>query len=169
MEWIEIPGYERIYQAASTGKIRRIGKASGATALKELKPFLQNGYCFVCLSINRKIKRKSVHSLVMLSFKGPVPDRHEINHIDGNKSNNNIKNLEYVTRSQNRWHSVNILGEKIVSGERHGMSKLDKNKVKNMRKFRQAGLTYKKIADLFSIDYQTAWSAINSRTWCHVK
>jgi hypothetical protein len=54
---------------------------------------------------------KYVHRLVYESFRGPIPDGLEINHIDGNKKNNSLENLEAVTRKQNLHHAVMLIGE----------------------------------------------------------
>lgn len=65
------------------------------------------GYLYIDLrSKNTKYKCPKVHKLVMLSFVGEEPDK-QINHIDGNKKNNNVNNLEYVTNEQNRIHAIN--------------------------------------------------------------
>lgn len=50
----------------------------------------------------------SIYRLVAHAFIGKIPRGHEVNHIDGIKSNNNIKNLEYVTRSENIVHAMKI-------------------------------------------------------------
>jgi hypothetical protein len=67
-----------------------------------------NGYKLVSIINGGKSKMVRVHRLVALSFLGPCPLTHEVNHKDGNKTNNHIDNLEYVTRSQNTRHAWNI-------------------------------------------------------------
>ena len=64
-----------------------------------------NGYKVVRVKINNKIFRKQVHCLIMEDFCGSSDLI--VNHKDGNKSNNNLSNLEYVTYSQNAIHAYN--------------------------------------------------------------
>jgi len=68
----------------------------------------QKGYCHVQLSDNGYSKTISVHKLVFINYIGEVPKGYEINHIDGNKENNNFKNLEIVTRKENMNKAVEV-------------------------------------------------------------
>lgn len=70
---------------------------------KKLSPFItKKGYQRVCLSVNGKVGHESVHRLIMRAFRefSDLP----VNHIDGNKLNNNLCNLEYVTHRENICH-----------------------------------------------------------------
>lgn len=95
----DIPGYPN-YMADEQGRIyskRRAGAMGG-----EVKTFLNaNGYMYVCMCIDGRKLRKRVHKLVCLAFYGECPEGYEIDHIDRNKQNNCISNLEYVTHSEN--------------------------------------------------------------------
>lgn len=64
------------------------------------------GYKSVCLYKNGETHRLYVHQLVGLTFLNKPNGKYEINHIDGNKNNNNVKNLEWVTKSYNHLHRV---------------------------------------------------------------
>ena len=85
-----------------------------------------NGYCFVTLSKNGKNEQILLHRLVMKTFVGN--SKLEVNHKDGNKENNNINNLEYVTHSENQFHSFRVLKRNPVKswlgkrGEKHNKS-----------------------------------------------
>jgi hypothetical protein len=72
------------------------------------------GYPRVMLSdlrTGRYGKKTRIHRLVMLAFHGAAPpDRQEVNHIDGNRANNNLHNLEYVSRAGNLKHAAVSLG-----------------------------------------------------------
>lgn len=67
----------------------------------EFKYLNQNG--------NYSHTRKMIHKLVAEAFLGNKPPKHEINHKDGNKSNNHASNLEYVTHKENIRHALDIL------------------------------------------------------------
>ena len=72
-----------------------------------LKPCKDSkGYLYLDLrSKNAKYKCPKVHRLIMNAFVGEENDK-QINHIDGNKENNNLNNLEYVTNKENRIHAI---------------------------------------------------------------
>ena len=61
----------------------------------------QKGYSVVVLNHNENVL---VHRLVANTFLGNAPCGHEVNHKDGNKQNNSVENLEWVTKSENQRH-----------------------------------------------------------------
>ena len=82
-----------------------------------LKHDLSTGYARVTLSNNKVKKKFLVHRLVAMEF---IPNTHNkpcVNHIDGDKLNNNINNLEWCTYSENERHSRMVLGKKIKHSE----------------------------------------------------
>jgi hypothetical protein len=100
--WRDIPGYEGRYQASNLGRIR--SQARGV-----LKPFKnKNGYLIATLYNQGKV-RTGVHRLVALTFIPNPEDKPQINHKDGNKENNNLNNLEWVTCSENNLHRRRVL------------------------------------------------------------
>lgn len=75
---------------------------------KYLHPFDKNGigYLYLALPIDGKFKQQLVHRLICRAFHGEPPTpKHEVNHIDGNKHNNRISNLQWVTRLENMQHA----------------------------------------------------------------
>lgn len=66
-----------------------------------------NGYQYIDLrGMNTPIKNPKIHRLVMLAF-SKEKQKEQINHVDGNKLNNDIKNLEWCTNKENRIHAIN--------------------------------------------------------------
>ena len=101
--WKDIPYYEGIYQVSNKGNIKsfKCGK------IKILKPFKsKDGYLSVKLTKNKKEKTLRVHRLVAQTFIPNPLNKLEVNHIGGCKHNNNLNNLEWVTREENRKHAV---------------------------------------------------------------
>lgn len=96
--WKDIPDYPN-YQVSDTGQVRNI--KSG----RILKPTLAKGYPRVVLSVNNVCTPKTVHRLVAEAFHGGIQEDLQVNHIDGDKTNNNADNLEWVTGSENILHS----------------------------------------------------------------
>lgn len=91
--------YEGVYCVSRSGNIYRVGKQ---TPLKQT--IKSNGYHYVTLSKNNKRKKLYVHRIVAQAFIKNVDLDLEVNHIDGNKSNNTVGNLEWVTRLINVQH-----------------------------------------------------------------
>ena len=104
--WRKIEGYPR-YSVSEDGQVRN--DITG----KILTPHADsNGYLSVGLYRDDGRNTKRVHKLVAEAFI-PNPDNlPDVNHIDGNKSNNNKDNLEHCTRSYNMLHSSRTLGKK---------------------------------------------------------
>ena len=92
--WKDIPGYEGLYQVSNFGKIR--------SRLKERKLQTNNyGYLTVVLSKDGIQVRKSVHRIVAEVFLSNPHGFSQINHIDENKQNNIVSNLEWCDASHN--------------------------------------------------------------------
>lgn len=93
-EWRPVQGYEGIYEVSDAGRIRNV---SG----RVLKPQLQNGYYYIGLAKDGKVKRYRLHRLVALSFVPNPGSLPLINHKDECKTNNRAENLEWCTASYN--------------------------------------------------------------------
>lgn len=95
----------------SVGGKRQVNKLNKKTIMGT--QLNNNGYLFVKLFYNGKHNTFTVHKLVMTIFKG-YEDKLDINHIDGDKTNNRLDNLEYCTRKENMEHcAVNGLRKDI--------------------------------------------------------
>lgn len=174
-EWRDIPGYEGSYQASSLGRVRSVDRyveyVDGRVYFyqgKILSPASARGYEHVVLS---KRTDATVHRLVMLAFAGEPPEGYEVNHRDGDRTNNRVTNLEYVTPSENSLHGIYELGGERVGpkGERAPSAKLTKEKVRQMRiERRRTGISYQKLADKYGVHKKTAMRAIKRKTWKHV-
>lgn len=115
-EWRPIKGYEGYYEVSNLGKVRSCERTiinhrkEGITKSRIKEKIMTNlnhngGYYFVVLSKERNIKRQLLHRIVAMAFL-PNPDNlPEVNHKDGNKKNNCVDNLEWVTRTENAIHA----------------------------------------------------------------
>lgn len=116
--WKDIEGYEGHYQVSNTGEVRSLPRAveyvKGYTHRNDgrilEKVVLDNGvgkrYYIVSLSKDNKVKRYRIHRLVASAFIPNPENKPQVNHIDGNKFNNNVENLEWVTVRENKLHAV---------------------------------------------------------------
>lgn len=115
--WKTIPGYNGIYQASNLGRVCREDGKYGKQIRKNHRYILKgevahNGYIRYTLCDKKGNKRRFFgHRLVLwaFGFKQNSP-RDVVNHIDGNKANNRIDNLEWCSQKENIAHSVKCLG-----------------------------------------------------------
>lgn len=108
--WKDIEGYEGFYQVSNLGRIKSIPRNGTIKNSKILKQNVVGGYGQIALQKRGKIKYEKVHRLVAKMFISNQNNLPEVNHIDGNKLNNNVSNLEWVTTRDNQLHSVYVLG-----------------------------------------------------------
>jgi hypothetical protein len=165
-EWKPVLGFEGYYEASSLGRIMRVGDVWGRPVRRIIKPSIKkSGYCYVSLSaVDRRVDAR-VHVLVMAAFNGPRPVNCVINHIDADKTNNALLNLEYVTQQKNLEHSV-ALG-RMGKGSLSGNAKLTESDVLTIRQL-QGRISQVEIARRFGIT-NSAVSCIHTRkTWTHI-
>lgn len=107
--WADITGFEGVYQVSSWGNVRRIKQSRGAQ-LRNKKPTLDShGYYVLTLWKDNKQHRKYLHRLIAEAFiEGDTTL--SIDHVDGNKLNNSLDNLEWVTLAENtrRQHMTGL-------------------------------------------------------------
>lgn len=131
-----------------------------------------NGYRLITLvTDNSRPVTASLHQIVWLYFHGMYPEPLQINHIDGNKQNNAIDNLELVTPSQNIRHSVGLGIQRVAHqyGESNTSAKLSNAKVIWLRQEREKGRWYKDIAKDLGVTVGAVRDANIRRTWAHVR
>lgn len=109
--WKKINGYEN-YDVSNFGNVRN-NNFHRQKATKEIKKGIKpNGYIRVILSKDLKTKSFYVHRLVAESFIENKENKKYVNHKDGNRSNNCVENLEWVTASENLLYAYRVLGYK---------------------------------------------------------
>lgn len=135
--WRMIEGWPK-YQISNLGRVRRLHYDSRCTPLRILKPNLvRPGYFQVTLCDGSLQKCLKVHRLVAITFIGKPPSGYQTNHKDGNKINNQVENLEWVTPGDNDRHAYRLGLKKpkapILKGEKNGRAVLTWPQVKEIR------------------------------------
>lgn len=103
MKWRDINGYENLYEASEVGYVRN--KKTG----KILKPVLQhNGYLHVTLYKNKKPKQFRHHRIIAETFISNPENKPHINHLDEDKANNKVSNLQWCTSKENNNYGNHI-------------------------------------------------------------
>ena len=108
MTWCSIPDFSQ-YEISKSGAVRKGDLILSQTTQTYAGVKLKNDL--------GQWKRVYVHRLVLATFVGPRPEGLVINHIDGNKENNNLDNLEYCTNLENERHSLDVLGKTHTRGK----------------------------------------------------
>lgn len=160
MEYRAIPGYEGLYEVSSDGTVRnRRGRILSTVVTTA-------GYKTVHLCKECRPQRYLVSRLVALAFLGPPPKPDmQVNHIDANKLNNAVSNLEWVTPQQNTRHAM-ALGLTPV-GERCGRSRLSAAQVRLIRAAPPAVST-NALATIFKVKWSSIENIRTRKTWRHI-
>lgn len=118
--WLPIKGYEDFYHISNLGRVkslpRKIETRPGVIALFKGKILSMTGkrnYLRVTLSKNGTQNVKTIHRLVAETFIPNINNKKCVNHIDGDKHNNNVSNLEWCTYKENTHHAI-MIGTHIV-------------------------------------------------------
>lgn len=132
--WMPVKGYEGLYEISNLGRVKSLERRVYNPAVlgdgntrkvpeRIRKHNIQHGYHCVALITDHKTKVFRVHRLVAEHFIGPQPTpEHQVNHIDGNKANNCVDNLEWVTPKENTQHAIQMgLRESSFSEDRRKM------------------------------------------------
>lgn len=102
-EWRPIPGWEDLYEASDQGRVRSVGRGKGRRPPGRVlcQRYNRDGYLKVRLTRNHQQWDPYTHAVVMLTFVGVRPIGHDIDHLNGDRGDNRLANLEYVTTSVN--------------------------------------------------------------------
>lgn len=129
--WVFVPSTNNLYEVNEHGDVRKVSRGIPLTA-----SITKIGYKIVSIVFSTdNVQKRYVHDLISEVFIGKKPIGKEVNHIDGDKTNNTVSNLEYITRSENINHGLKI--GLIHHGESRSDSKLKKETVVKIRFLRR--------------------------------
>jgi hypothetical protein len=184
--WKPVIGYEGIYEVSCDGRVQRCD--SYHPIKKPLKPAANHhGYLNVSLCVKCVGRSFFVHRLVAESFIGPRPDGATINHKNGNKQDNRLANLEYLSHQQNIDHAKFVLNsftptrargefngaikhpDRLARGDSHKSSKLTSDKVRIVHALLAKGeMQQREIAAIVGISQTQIWRIKTGLSWAHV-
>ena len=132
------------------------------------------GYDRYVITIHGTKKEYYIHRLVYESFHGKLKNGYEINHIDGNKKNNNLNNLEAVTRKQNLYHAKKLLGNWRKGNpaslrEYHKLNRTLNNDEVIFIRENKGRFTLRELSNRFHVSTSTIWFVQNYKSYKDVK
>lgn len=157
--WKSVVGYEDLYEVSDLGRVRRT-RAYNSSKKEPLKPvFDGKHYLRVSLSSANKARAFNIHRLVANAFIG-IGDGMVVNHINGDKLDNRLANLEVVSIQQNEAHKWDVL--------KNGHSpnkKLSYEQVLAIRSAKASGLSLSEIAKTFGTCKSNVSAIVRGQTW----
>lgn len=154
------------YAVSSDGVIWNVSKNT-AVNIFEKSPNKENSYLRVELWSHGNGKKFSVHRLVAAAFIPNPENKSSVNHKDGNKQNNNIDNLEWVTNSENKKHAAE--NDLVAYGESNGQSVYTEDQINLVCKFiAEKNLSLANISSLTGVKYTTVKDINAKRSWVRV-
>lgn len=185
--WKNIEGYKGLYQISNLGRVRSLdryikygfGMRKIKGKIKKNQILKNKGYNIIVLSKDNKKKTFLVHRLVALHFISNPDNKPQVNHIDGDKENNSVENLEFVTNQENRDHAIEnglVLTEehrksisKAHRGVKNNKAKLNDEKIIIIKKLLNYKYSQRFIAKIFNVHQSIICDIKNNKTWKHVK
>lgn len=177
--WKDIEGYEDKYQVSNKGRIRSLNRKVQVQNHPQhsyrsvkgtiMKKNLVNRYYCIALSRNGDKKTHKVSRMVASAFIPNPENKPQVNHIDGNKLNDEASNLEWSTCSENIQHAFDI-GIKDHSGTAGPQeTKLTETDVLDIRNTWNLGcFMQKEIANAWGVSVPTISMIVNRKSWTHI-
>jgi len=176
-EWRDAVGYEGFYQVSNFGNVRSCDRY--VKCMNEGVALLKGKARKICLSIDGyprvttrqsgKGRTETVHTLVAKAFLGDRPVGYHVNHLDGNKQNNFVGNLEYCTQSENQIHAYRLGLKKGLKGESSSRAKLKACDIPEIRNRLAKGQSTSSIAKEYKVSQSTIYFIHTKRSWSHIK
>lgn len=179
--WKDILGFENLYQVSNKGRIKSlkrtiIGRWGKEREVKEkiIKVFLCGAYPFTGLRKKGESNKTTVilHKVMAQAFIPNPENKPFVNHIDGDKTNFDFSNLEWVTAKENSQHAVRtgLLTHNHTTGENNFHCRLTEVKVREIyRLSKEDKLHEVLIANKYSIGRGTVRDILQGTTWKHLK
>jgi hypothetical protein len=178
----DVKGYEGLYTIDEWGNVYSIKAHKYLRYYHNKRSKKRKGseYFIVRLSKYHILKFPYVHRLVAYAFIPNPENKKEVNHKDGNRKNNHISNLEWVTSSENSLHAIHILHtkkppsgivptERRARGEDNGTAKFTNEQIKAIRQEHEKGIGCRRLARKYGTSISNIYRIVTHQTWRHIK
>lgn len=178
--WLPCPDFEDHYEVSNLGRLKSKSvfiphegtwNQDMGGYIKKVKIHNQQvnryGYLHAKLCKYGKCNHRTVHRLVAKVFIPNPNNLTQVNHIDGNKMNNRVDNLEWVSPSGNIKHAyeTGLMNSDHLKGSKHHKTKLTEQDVLDIR---ESNLKPKDLSKKYNISYSTVIDILNRKTWKHI-
>jgi hypothetical protein len=166
-QWRSVVGFPA-YEVSDRGRVRRLTASSNAKAGQVLKPCRnRNGYYNVVLIRSGERFTRVVHSLVCDAFLGALPPGFHRSHLNGDRSDNRLANLQIETASDNnrrkRGHGT------LPVGTKSGNAKLTEAQAESALRAVRSGASQSSIARKLGVCAATIQAIASGRSWPHLQ
>jgi len=171
--WKSVIGFEEGYEISNFGRLKskkRLVDYGWKQCIRPSKILSfrkgKYGYLYTVISINKIRKTVKAHRLVAITFLPNPLNLPDINHKDGNKSNNYLSNLEWCNKSHNIKHAYKLGLKKSKKGQDSHLSKINKNIVDIIRfEYRNKKYSQNKLAIKYNISQSQINRIVNFKNW----
>ena len=148
--WKDVVGFENYYEVSNLGSIRR--KKSKRVRRIDFATI----YPTILLSVKGKQKTYRVHRLVAEAFLPKNNEKNHVNHKNGNKIDNRVVNLEWVTQAENNIHSYRILKRTApMKGKTAPNRKIKNTDILEIDRLNKSGISTEVIGEMYGINGST--------------
>lgn len=162
-EWRPVVGLEDRYEVSNLGHVRN----AKTGRIRKLNKGETTGYYQLSLWNGERHVNSMLHRVLAEAFISNPENKPQVNHIDYDRTNNQLSNLEWATASENIAHGYNFRGPSKVRGELHGRSKLTEREVLEIReKLKENTQVY--IAQEYEVSFQLVSRIALRKNWTHI-
>lgn len=174
--WKDVAGYEGYYKVSNLGRVKSLERKVKFRTFKKLVKsriltprISDSGYYTVNISKDGKGNMKYLARIIAIAFIPNPDNKPQVNHIDGNKINNCISNLEWVTNAENQKHAYKLGLSISKRGYLNGNRKYDKGFVLKIRQMWESG-KYKQaqLSKICGCNESYVNAVVSRRIWAHI-
>jgi hypothetical protein len=158
-QWKEVKDWEGKYAVSDQGRVLSLRKD-----WRMLKPVIRSGYPCVSFSADGVLEQHTIHRLVIDTFDENSPELGEVDHLNGNKMDPRLINLERVSSSENKRRAYK-LGLADRKGEKHHLAKLTNDQALEIF---NSKLTSSELSKIFKVNADTVTAIKRGELWGHI-
>lgn len=163
--WKQVKGFSN-YEVSTLGRVRSKVSNKFLTPYKNKK----RHYKYMSLQQNGKRKNFSLHRLIASTFIENPLNKAQVNHKSGDKMDNSVNNLEWVTPKENVHHAIkNGWFAPPLYGSLQPMAKVNEKQVIEIRRLEKEGMYHKDIAKIYGLGVSTVTHIVNRTRWGFLK